>query len=314
MSIKKLEEKLVIIIVTYNGVQWIQKCLDSCKGYHVIVVDNASTDDTLAIIKSNYPAVTVLEQDRNLGFGAANNVGMSYALQQNCDYVFLLNQDAYIEPGCIEELMKVHKNNETLGVLSPIHLNGDGTQLDANFSMFLKRYQVNEEILYDSFSNKMKPFYPIDFVNAAAWLIPLKTLQEVGGFDPLFFHYGEDDNYCQRVLFHNYSIGIVTKAVIMHDRGNRKASVIKPNSKKYFEEYERYAKMYWADINLPDFEEKIHHKISYLNKQAFKNLIQFNFKNYKDLTQKKKIFIKLKPQLIKSRNNNTVKNSTYLNL
>ena len=313
MSIKKLEEKLVIIIVTFNGVQWIQKCLDTCKGYHVIVVDNASTDATVEIIKSNYPAVTVLEQDRNLGFGAANNIGMSYALSEGCDYVFLLNQDAYIVPGCMEELVQVHKNNKNLGVLSPIQLNGTGTQLDDNFSMFLKRYKTNEVILYDALKNQLKPFYPIEFVNAAAWLIPLKTLQVVGGFDPLFFHYGEDRNYCQRVLFHAYYIGVVTQAIIMHDRGDRKVSKMIPYSNKYYEEFERYAKVDWGDIRLDDFEEKINHKISYMNKQAYKSLIQFDIKKFKDLKNKKKILLKLKPQLIKSRNNNTVKNSTYLN-
>ena len=99
----------------------------------------------------------------------------------------------------------------------------------------------------------------------------------------------------------------------MHDRGDRKVSKMIPYSNKYYEEFERYAKVDWGDIRLDDFEEKINHKISYMNKQAYKSLIQFDIKKFKNLKNKKKILLKLKPQLIKSRNNNTVKNSTYLN-
>ena len=86
-----------IIIVTYNAMPWLSKCLESTKPYAIVVVDNNATDGTVSYIKENYPLITILPQKENLGFGQANNIGMSYALKQGADYVFLLNQDAYLE-------------------------------------------------------------------------------------------------------------------------------------------------------------------------------------------------------------------------
>ena len=92
-----------IIIVTYNGMQWLARCLSSCIGYDVIVVDNASTDKTITFIKENFPDVKLIKQNSNLGFGQANNIGLSIALKEDVDYIFLLNQDAYLQPETIKD-------------------------------------------------------------------------------------------------------------------------------------------------------------------------------------------------------------------
>src|SRR5690554_4518907 len=127
-----------IIIVTYNGMPWIKKCLDSCRQYPVIIVDNASTDETISYIENNFPEIQLFPQPKNLGFGQANNLGIKYALAQGAEYVFLLNQDAYLHTECIETLIAVHKQNPEYGILSPIHLNGKGDRLDQNFSNYVE--------------------------------------------------------------------------------------------------------------------------------------------------------------------------------
>ena len=85
-------KKVFVVIVTYNGVQWIRKCLQSCQDYPVVVVDNQSTDATVEIIQNEFPKVHLIEESKNHGFGQANNIGISYALNKGADYVFLLNQ------------------------------------------------------------------------------------------------------------------------------------------------------------------------------------------------------------------------------
>jgi GT2 family glycosyltransferase len=216
-----LKDRTFVIIVTYNGMQWIDTCLksivNSSTKLDIIVIDNNSSDGTVSYIKKQYPEVIVLEQETNLGFGKANNLGMSYALNNNCDYVFLLNQDAYLEADTIVRMIEVHKENSEYGILSPIHLNGEGNKLDKNFSNYL-RYDSNNYFYHDAIKQQLNSVYPVPFVNAAAWLLPVSTLKRIGGFDPIFFHYGEDDNYCQRVLFHSLKTGVVTNALIRHDR------------------------------------------------------------------------------------------------
>lgn len=84
-----------IIIVSYNGMPWLEKCLKSCGKFPVIIVDNSSTDETVSFVEDNFPNVILLRQALNLGFGQANNIGIRYALDIGAENVFLLNQDVF---------------------------------------------------------------------------------------------------------------------------------------------------------------------------------------------------------------------------
>ena len=72
----------------------------------------------------------VFENKENLGFGRANNVGIKYARENGCDYVFLLNQDAWVEPDMMEKLISAAENYADIGVYSPIHLSADGERIN----------------------------------------------------------------------------------------------------------------------------------------------------------------------------------------
>ncbi len=211
------------IIVTYNGTPWIERCLNSLLNSscttHIIVIDNSSSDDTVKIIKENYPVVQLIESQKNLGFGAGNNMGLSIALANHCDHVFLLNQDAWVEKDTLEMLTKVQAKNPKFGILSPVHLNGKGNKLDHDFYFFLTKANISG-LLYNSLLDKTHDNSVITtpFVNAAAWLISADCLRKTGGFDPIFFHYGEDDNYAQRVIYMGFYSGIFCGARIYHDK------------------------------------------------------------------------------------------------
>ena len=298
-----------IIIVTYNGEQWIRQCLDSCQDYNVIIVDNNSSDGTIGIIKNEYSNVVLLKQQKNLGFGKANNLGISHALKSGCDYVFLLNQDAYLEKGAIKRMLAVHKNNLEYGILSPIHLNGKGDKLDKNFSDYLK-YDNNNFILRDIFKNESNVVYTIPFINAAAWLLPKATLQKIGGFDPIFFHYGEDNNYCQRALFHNLKIGIVLDAYVKHDRENIEKRPI-GNESEILKKYETQIKINHADVNR--FDNGLEKLIKYKFKHIIKLVIKLKIKKASFIYKEYKILKTSKVQIFKSKELNIKQAPNYLN-
>ena len=302
-----MQDSVYIIIVTYNGMEWLPKCLNSTIPYPVIIVDNNSTDGIVSFVKEKYPSIVLLKQKKNLGFGQANNIGISYALNEGADYVFLLNQDTYLQSNCIKKLVKVHNQNELIGVLSPIHLNGKGKELDLNFLMYLNRYGVTNSILCDGLTKDFRSIYYIDFVNAAAWLVPRKILEIVGGFDPIFHHYGEDRNYCQRVAYHGYSVAIVPEAIVFHDRQNRKRKQPSLYSRSYYQEFERYLKVDFGNINKENFDERYNEKIRFHKYKHLKNLLLFRFKEARDSLKKRKILVKLKPELLKSRKRNMSK-------
>lgn len=297
-----------IIIVTYNGMHWLPKCLSSCGGNHIIVVDNNSTDESVSYIKSNHPDIILLEQSQNLGFGAANNIGISHALNNGADYVFLLNQDAYIQPKVIESLINVHKKNIEYGILSPIHLNGKGDNLDNNFTNYLK---LNNSILFDAFKNSFsKAIYELPFVNAAAWLLPKKTLVTIGGFDPMFFHYGEDDNYCQRVSFHGFKIGIVPNCYIFHDREFRKTNT-KLETQNSLVLKERQLKNKWGNINI-DVNKDIKGKKRDLYTLIIKLFIKLRFKKINYYKKELALIKRITLEIFKSRNINSKTGTHYL--
>jgi GT2 family glycosyltransferase len=220
-------KKIFTIIVTYNGMKWYRKCFDSLRNssipLQIIVIDNASTDNTVAFIKESYPEIRLIESKENLGFGKANNIGFKYALENDADYVFLLNQDAWVYPDTIEQLCKQMEQNPEYGVLSPIHLNGTEKSLDNNFANYINNEKCSN--LISDYIVKSKPedrIYQIEFVNAALWLISKDCLNKIGGFCPLFAHYGEDSNYADRLRYHNIKIGIYPYAWAVHDRNQKK--------------------------------------------------------------------------------------------
>ena len=179
-----------------------------------IVIDNASTDETVSYIKENFPEVCLIESKENLGFAKANNIGMRYALDHDADYVFLLNQDAWVEKDTLSKLVQTFYDNENVGIASPIHLNGGHSGMDFWFIHY-----VPDDFISDAYMQKLHKYYPVEFVNAAAWLVSVDCVRKVGGFDTLLFmHYGEDKNYCQRVIYHKLRIVINTESVICHDR------------------------------------------------------------------------------------------------
>ncbi|MEQ2515301.1 glycosyltransferase family 2 protein [Bacteroides zhangwenhongii] len=223
-----INKKVAIIIVTWKGMKWIDTCLNSIRNSlypaTVFVIDNNSPDETPDYIEKNFPEVELTRSDKNLGFGKANNLAIRQAMDAGFDYFFLLNQDAYLQPDTINCLLREGSDGD-YGIISPIHLNGDATAVDFYFRDFvlaqcpdyLDATQVgfNGRIVFES-----------EFIPAAAWLLPRKTVEEIGGFDPLFYHYGEDDNYCSRVRYHQRKIVFITNARVQHDRvgtiGNKK--------------------------------------------------------------------------------------------
>jgi len=266
--------KIVVITVTHNGAKWINKHFDSLVNSSIpikmIVVDNGSTDPTPNTIRKIYPSVNLIELGRNLGFAKANNIGLSKVIKENFDFVFLLNQDAWIEKDTIEKLLSVFKNNPDAGIVSPIHLNGNKSGLDNAFSNYLA-YSNTPDYISDLYYGKLRQAYKTNFVNAAAWLISRKCIDKVGVFDTsLFCHYGEDDNYCKRVRYHNFGIYIASQAIICHDRQER--SLDRPAT---FEKKNRNLsiKTYYSDPFLDD--SLIDHQIDKLNRNYRRKVIKY---------------------------------------
>lgn len=216
-----MQKRVYAIIVTFNAMHWAERCFSSLRASSVppttIVVDNGSTDETVHFIRKNYPEVIVLEQTTNLGFGQGNNAGIRYALEHGASHVLLLNQDAWIDATMIERLLPYSDGNS---LISPIHMTGEGDRMDRNFhkNAFMRSKEI-ERMEHDIQAGKTDRYYT-DEINAACWFLPKAILKEVGGFNPMFFHYAEDNDYLQRLHYYHKGIYIVPGTYVYHDRAN----------------------------------------------------------------------------------------------
>lgn len=220
--------KVFVIIVTYNALHrgWIDHCMASLAASTVpvapVIIDNGSTDGTRDYVPVHFPDAVWLPQDKNLGFGQANNKGIRYALEQDADYVLLLNQDATIAPDSVAHMTEACAGNR---LVSPLQLNGDGTRLDF---IFKEKLLLTRSSLFDDIfaGQPIQEAYVGGDYSAACWMLPTRIIREIGGFNPIFFHYGEDDNYLHRLQYHGFEVALAAKARMFHDRemhGNQAA-------------------------------------------------------------------------------------------
>lgn len=220
------------IVVCHNEGKIISNCLNSLLTQlppeNIIVIDNNSSDNSVPVIKKHFPGIILLENSTNVGFGRANNQGIKLALQRRGDYFFLLNPDAWLETGSLQEMIKKMEMHPEYGLISPVHLNGSGKALDLKFFNYLKWYSEVSPADIDDLNciNNYRELFPISFVNAAAWLLSRKAVENAGGFDPLFFSLGDDDDLARRILFKEFKIGIFSTAKICHDRQDREEETL----------------------------------------------------------------------------------------
>ena len=194
---------------------------------HIIVIDNGSTDLTLELTKKHFPRVEIIETGKNLGFGAANNLGYEIAKKNQADYIYLLNQDTVSYPDTIYNLIKVSERDSSVGVVSPIHLNDDGSKMDQKFEEYITAGSC-PSFISDMTLGKSKDYYKIGFVNAAAWLLKVETVDKLGGlFSSAFFHYGEDSNFLSRIHYFKKQCVIVPNIYVHHLREERKGAMSK---------------------------------------------------------------------------------------
>lgn len=214
--------EILTVIVTYNGMRWIERCISSVYASvgaspDIMVVDNGSTDGTTDWIQTHEPGVRLVKNSENLGFGAANNIGFSFALAHGYDYVYLLNQDAWVFPETFATLLRAFEQESSVrglrpGILSPMQMTASMTRMDSQFRKHCARRLEESE----------QEVVKVPFVMAAHWMISRACLEKTGGFCPEFPHYGEDNNYIQRADYHGFSTAVVKTATAVHDRSSRK--------------------------------------------------------------------------------------------
>lgn len=201
-----------IIILSYNTKALLQKCITSLYysldnvDYEIIVVDNASSDESVAMVKKKFPKVVVIENKENDGFSKGNNKGVKHA---KGEYILFLNSDTTVHNDALKDLLAYMKQNSHIAVAAGVLENPDGSQQRAYgnfyslFSVFLMLFgrEKGEMLRYQS--DKMQS---VDWVTGACMLVKKDIFDTIGGFDERLFMYLEDMELCYRIKKMNYSV------------------------------------------------------------------------------------------------------------
>lgn len=211
-----MSKRVLVIVVTYNGMHWLDRCLGSVYAdADLYVFDNDSTDGSADFVAEHFPQAKLVRSAENLGFSKPNNLGFDYAQKHGYDYVYLLNQDAWLEEGALEKLVAAAEAHPEYGVLSPMQMTEGYKDLDSQFEKVLKAAWVPKS------AQGSEPL-EVKRVMAAHWLVPVRVLRQIGPFEEdLFPHWGQDDEWCDRLHFFGLKVGVVPDARAVHDRASR---------------------------------------------------------------------------------------------
>ncbi len=188
----------------------------------VIVVDNASTDGTAQAIRAAFEDVRVIEAGENLGFARGNNVGLAAARGRYC---FLLNSDAFVQPGALRVLVAFMDAHPEAGACGPMLLNEDGSlqpsgrPLPTVWSVFVdmtKLYRLARRDVFEQRGRDYRRVARVGEISGAALMLRREVCEAVGGFDPAFFAYYEDVDLCKRIGEAGFAIYYVPDAKVRH--------------------------------------------------------------------------------------------------
>ena len=217
-----------VVVVTYNALPWLEKCLDSVSGYETIVVDHGSTDGSLDVVRRRFPAVRVIEQ-ANVGMGGGNNAGMRAAAG---DYFLLLNSDAWVVGDAVEQLVACADANPDAAMVGPRLQNPDGT-LQRSVRRFPTLWRLSTEYLFlrklAPGSDFLNPLYAgsfdhtvvhdADWLSGACLLVRRAATGQVGLFDESFFMFSEETDWCYRFHAAGWRVVFDPAAQVVHVGG-----------------------------------------------------------------------------------------------
>lgn len=228
--------KLSVIIVNYNVKYFLEHCLCSVLSAaknietEILVIDNHSRDGSIPYLKERFERVSFVESSKNLGFGAANNIGLSMA---SGDYILFLNPDTLVSEDSFQECINFFEKNPIAGAIGVRMIDGSGRFLKESkralpspvnslyklfgLSSLFPHSKVFSEYHLGHLSNNTD--HEVEVLCGAFMMVRKTILDKTGGFDDDFFMYGEDIDLSYRVIKEGYKNFYLASASIIHFKG-----------------------------------------------------------------------------------------------
>ncbi|EKE20270.1 MAG: glycosyl transferase family protein [uncultured bacterium] len=279
--------KVFVVILNFNGIKVLNNCLacvfnSDYSNLEIIVVDNASTDESLTQARLKYSRATFIKNSHNIGFSKGNNIGIRYALEKFADYVFILNNDTLIEKNTISQLVKTAEKEEA--IVSPLILERDASKIwfaggKINWKEVKTTHVTNQE--------SSTP-YASEYLSGCAMIISKDVFKKIGLFDERFFLYYEDADFSLRAKNARFKLVVDPSIKIVHLEQSNTENTAKNywlvlSGLIFFSTHAKGIKKLWFLLHLRLRKMKNFYAIHFLKNQSAKHIHQayLDFKKVK---------------------------------
>jgi N-acetylglucosaminyl-diphospho-decaprenol L-rhamnosyltransferase len=230
---------LSIVIVNYNAQRHLENCLDSLTSsppsiaHEIVVVDNASIDGSVAMVRARWPGIALIEQPSNVGFAAGNNVGIRASTGA---LILLLNNDTIVPAGAVDALAAALLARSDVAVAGPRLVDGTGraelsfgpmisplNELRQKWVMKLHGRGVARVSRWVDRATRQERY--VDWVSGACLLARRADAERVGLLDERYFLYTEDVDFCAAIRAHGRRVLFTPVAEVIHLRGRSRSTV-----------------------------------------------------------------------------------------
>lgn len=229
---------VVAIVLNWNGLADTRVCLRSLQqqdyaALTVLLVDNGSTDGSVPALRAEFPELTILETGANLGFCGGNNVGMAWALARAADYVLLLNNDAWFDPGMTRELVTAAEADPHIGMAGPkiYQAAPPGTLWSAGGVVTYWGNVTGMRGFGQPDRGQFDTPADVDYLPGCGILVRRQVLEQIGLLDLAYYCYYEDTDWAMRARQAGWRVWYVPAAIMWHKGGNSTGGFYNPREK-----------------------------------------------------------------------------------
>jgi GT2 family glycosyltransferase len=211
-----------VLVLNYGSLEDTIQCVDTVRrscysNVRLLVIDNASPDGSGAVLEARLDPTEFLQLSTNTGYAGGNNAGIRIALAEGARYILVVNPDVRLSEVTISRCVELMEGDPTIGAVNPIQLDGEGGRLDEKFRLgvFVRHgfpepaIPVREERCWETVT-----------LYGAALMLGRETLVRTGGFDPLFFAYGEEEDLARRIRLKRLRLVVTSAGAVRHLRTN----------------------------------------------------------------------------------------------
>ena len=279
---------IAVILVNWKKYNLTSNCIDSLnksnyKNFKIILVDNEYSEKSLIDLRNKHKELIVFKEKNNLGFAGGNNIGIRYALENDYDYIMLLNNDTEVKENFILPLVERIEKDHFLGAVQPLILNFSNKSIIWNAGGKLNKFlgltstrlnnnKLNSSIVFDDYT---------DWISGCCILIKSEILTKVGLLDEKFFNYYEDVDWSLRMKNLGYDLGFVKESIIYHHGSssskNKKTKEGVISSKIHYFNIRNHILLLKKHKNLFNFFGIVFFQIIKITSYIFYFLIRFRF-------------------------------------